>query len=300
MEKHILVCGGCSFTGGGGFNNSEVFKKEFNESLLSSPGVGRLDWDNERFTEFIKNYLWPQKLKELTGHDSVYNCAIGGRGPKSTFSFLVDLILELKDNNPKAKIDVIYQIPESAREEIWYDKYERPVCLLTNFDDTFEPKEYYYTNFFNDEYSFLNQIEELYRFKKMVSALGVNLHLFSWDDKFTKNSSSIKRLLKEVKNSKKKDLNKRFWSYHTGNVLQIEKVDFLEKIKFLNVLDFNGLGIGEYGRRNYKNFNFSQKYQIDDTHASKDGMEIIANLLYQKIFKEQKSYMEKLLNKIFG
>jgi len=300
MEKRILVCGGCSYTGGGGFNNPEVFKKEF-LGLLDSPiKVRNLRWDNPEFTEFIKNYLWPENLKKLTGHDLVYNCAIGGRGPESTLNFFIDLILKLKEENPKAKIDAIYQIPESAREEIWYDRYERPVCLLTNFDDDFEPKEYYYTNFFNDEFSFMNQIDTLYRLKKMMSSMGINLNLFCWDNKFIKNSNSLKRLNKEIKNSKKNDANKRFWSYHDGNVLSIEKEDLRKKIDFLNIIDFRGQGLGRYGEIAYDNFNFYQKYGVQDTHASKDGMKIIANLLYEKIFKEEKSYMKKILNKIFG
>ena len=39
-------------------------------------------------------------------------------------------IKNLKLKFPNSKIDAIYQIPESAREEVWVDKFERPVSIL--------------------------------------------------------------------------------------------------------------------------------------------------------------------------
>lgn len=279
----ILICGGCSFTGGGGFDDPRIFRKEFPNTDIS------LLSDEIKFKNFIRDILWPEQLKKLSGHDLVYNCSIGGRGTKPTLDFLKDIILSLKQKNNSVKIDVIYQIPESAREDVWYDEYSRPVCLLTNFDDNFEPKKYFYTNFFNDEYSFFNQIQELYRFKKFCKLLNINVHLFSWDEKFTKDSMEILKLKNKMISHPYEIQNKKFWHSHIGNVLEYPRVNLDEQLDFLNVLDFDGHGMNWYAIEQYDNFTFEQKYKKDgivDTHASKEGMQIVAKILFEKIFNK--------------
>lgn len=283
MEKHILICGGCSYTGGGGFNNKNIFKLEFPNQKWSEDSI---DFENIEFQNFISKYLWPHKLSEMTNHDIVYNCAIGARGPFSTLNILKDCILETKSNYPKSKIDVIYQIPESAREEIWYEDYNRPVCILTNFDDSDEVKKNFVTNFFNDNYSFFKQLHELYRFKKAYSSFGININFVCWDNKFKPNSVEIENLKSTITQSE--DENFKFWKEHTGNVFTLEKKSIDTILEYLNVIHFDGVGLQDYCINNSDNFTFQQKYSnynIFDSHASKEGMEFIANLLFEKIFK---------------
>ena len=152
MYNSILICGGCSYTGGGGFNHTTIFENEFNVTYWNEL-VDELEWSNPKFQEIIKKVCWPEKLKELTNHDLVFNCSIGAKGPLSTIEFLKESIFDFKEKYPKSKIDVIYQIPESAREEVWCEEYNRPICLLTNLDDDSEIKKNYYYNFFNDKIS---------------------------------------------------------------------------------------------------------------------------------------------------
>ena len=295
MYNSILICGGCSYTGGGGFNNPIVFENEFNES------VDDLEWSNPKFQEIIKKVLWPEKLKQLTNHDFVLNCSIGARGPFSTIEFLKESIFDLKEKYPKSKIDVIYQIPESAREEVWCEEYDRPICLLTNFDDTSEIKKNYYYNFFNDNYSFFKQINELVLLKKMCNLIDVNLNFFSWDTRFISNSDQINELKNKIQNDSTSELSNHnyhlHWTHLIGNVSQSKRESVDENIKLLDVINFDGMAIRDFammGIDNYsigkcKNFSFKDKYEkfgIDDSHASKDGMEFIAKALYEKIYKK--------------
>lgn len=287
MEKEILICGGCSFTAGGGFDDPVIFEKEFGVPLKNKV-IPDLISSNNSLSLFIKDKLWPSHLKTLTGHDEVYNCAIGGQGIDSTLNFFIDLILELKEKFPNSKIDAIYQIPESAREEVWVDKFERPVSILTHLSDESDIKKNYYSNFFNDEYAFFNQIQRLYRFKKTAELLNINVHLFCWDEKFTKNSKEIQKLKNKMKFSSDTRENQKFWYYHLGNVFEYPRISLDKQLKYLNVLEFDGHGINWHAIEKYDNFTFEQKYKKDgiyDTHASKDGMKIVAKILYEKIFK---------------
>lgn len=284
MEKRILICGGCSYTAGGGFNNKNIFKLEFPTQKWFEDTI---DFENIDFQNFISKYLWPHKLSELTNHDIVYNCGVGAKGPFSTLNILKDCILETKSNYPNSKIDVIYQIPESAREEIWYDHYNRPVCILTNFNDTDEVKKNFVTNFFNDNYSFFKQLHELYRFKKAYSSFGININFVCWDNKFTPKSVEIENLKRTIIKESEHE-NSKFWKQHTGNVFVLEKKSIDAILEYLNVIDFDGLGLQDYGVNKIDNFTFEQKYYnqgINDTHASKEGMEFISNLIFEKIFK---------------
>jgi hypothetical protein len=287
----ILICGGCSYTGGGGFNNGLIFENEFNVTHWSEL-VDELEWSNPKFQETIKKVCWPEKLKELTNHDLVLNCSIGAKGPLSTIEFLKESIFDFKEKYPKSKIDVIYQIPESAREEVWCEEHNRPMCLLTNLDDDSEIKKNYYYNFFNDAYSFFKQINELVLLKKMCNSIDVNLNLFSWDNKFITNSVQINELKNKIKNdselSKKlNDIEHLHWNHLTGNVYRPKRKSVDESIKLLDIIDFDGMNITDYSIDKCKNFSFKDKYNklgINDSHASKDGMEFIAKTLYEKIY----------------
>ena len=82
--------------------------------------------------------------------------------------------------------------------------------------------------------------------------------------------------------------NQKFWYYHLGNVFEYPRISLDKQLKYLNVLEFDGHGINWYAIEKYDNFTFEQKYKKDgiyDTHASKDGMKIVAKILYEKIFK---------------
>ena len=81
--------------------------------------------------------------------------------------------------------------------------------------------------------------------------------------------------------------NQKFWYQHTGNVFEYPRVNIDRQIDFLNVLELDGHGINWYAIERYDNFTFEQKYNLDgiyDTHASKDGMEIVAKILYENFF----------------
>ena len=58
-------------------------------------------------------------------------------------------------------------------------------------------------------------------------------------------------------------------------------------LKTLDIIDFDGMHITDYSIDKCKNFSFKDKYNklgINDSHASKGGMEFIAKTLYEKIY----------------
>ena len=74
MDKHniILIASGCSFTGGGNFNNKTFFLKEFPEyKEVIDSGVfdeyNQLNDNDPEFKKLYRDYLWPHQLGKLLG-----------------------------------------------------------------------------------------------------------------------------------------------------------------------------------------------------------------------------------------
>lgn len=291
MNKNkYLLASGCSYTGGGAFNNLELFGKEFPtyyNTLLDNTIPFKHDeyeifFSDTNFKNLVREYLWPDILSNLLQYNGAYNVAAGGKGIHTTINNLYHFIFNwMKSGKDVTELEIWYQIPSVHRIEIYINKEDNHQCILTELNDGNEIKEFFITNFFDEDYNLLSGLHEMYKFKKYCDALGVTIYFIPWDSDEYKPTSpafiSLKKRIESYKKDIQKNQFKKFWS-NIDEVLHYNIDDILIE---LNPIFVDDITLNEYARRECNTFYFKDKYSdiTNDSHMTKDGHQKYAETL---------------------
>ena len=300
MDKNniILIASGCSFTGGGNFNNKTFFLKEFPEyKEVIDSGVfdeyNQLNDNDSEFKKLYRDYLWPHQLGKLLGTKKTYNLGSPGKGITSTLGNLYNSIFHLLDEGEKAEnLLITYQIPTFLRKEIYVENTDTFSCVLTELSDDDETKINFISNHYNEMLLFRNYINELYKFKTFCKLLNIEVYLWSWDMAKITDEEIYDKL--KIKLENKKESNHYSDNQYLINYKSFDKIEHLDIDKMINeieMINFDGYSMENYAKElNIKKFNFTMKYpgEIKDSHPTKEGCKFVAETLYKAIISKQK------------
>lgn len=314
FQNKILIASGCSFTGGGNFDNEKDFIREFPEHIdLIKTGIFGSDvLDNStEFKKLYKNYLWPVQLGKLLGTKSVINVAAPGKGTKTSIVNLYNSIFnELKKGESADNLLIIYQIPHFSRDEVYVTEEDAFKCITTEVNDWESYKETYLTSHYSLTILYREQITEIYKLQKFCESLGIFFICFSWEYHDLKFNGMYDDFIKDLKYQKENDMStgqKYLYKYlSVDDILHYDVDDMIYDINFISFenktmnengeLNFEKMGMDRYGRTLCKNFNFQMKYpnESNDSHPTIDGSIEIAKILYNKMMSDE---IKKLINK---
>lgn len=289
MNKYILA-GGCSYTGGGGMNNTTLFDLEFphTNSNMFKKYYEQISWNSSDFKDLIKPYLWPSILAELFNYTGSYNVASGGKGIYTSINSIYHFIFNWqKQGKDVSELEVWYQIPSQNRIEVYINDVDKHQCILTELDDTNDNKKSFITNFFDEDYNLLSAIHEVYKLKKYCDALGINIYIIPWDNTtFQKTGTDYLKLKKRIldyKNDSNKPQFSKFWTNIT-EVLHFDSDLMLDELKCIYINDDS---VNNHLEHTFDGFYFQSKYPTitNDRHMTCIGHSEFAKTL-QKIIKK--------------
>lgn len=290
MSKY-LVASGCSYTGGGGMNNSQLFKLEFPtiDVMSFKHSYGNIDWNDTNFKNFIKPHLWPDILGKLLNYNSSYNLASGGKGIYTTINTIYHFIFEWQRSGKDVReLEIWYQIPSSNRVEVYINDEDKHKCILTEFEDSNENKKTFITKFFDEDYNLLSSIHELYKLKKYCESLNVKIHFIPWDNMcYAKTGPYFLSLKKRISLYKDDNNKSQFHKFFT-NIDEVLYYDFEMMLDELGLLYINENSINQQLEQQFDKFYFEQKYPkiTNDRHMTIEGQIEFAKTLERIVKKD--------------
>jgi hypothetical protein len=289
MNKY-LVAGGCSYTGGGGFNNPQIFNLEFPNIDVTQfeKYHTEIDWLCPKFREFIKPYLWPSILSDMLNYKESYNLAGGGKGIYTSINSIYHFIYKWQsDSKDVTELEIWFQIPNHNRVETYINNIDKHRCILTEFDDSSDIKKTFINNFFDEDFNLLISLHEVYKLKKYCDSLGIVLYIIPWsNDSMFKNGLDYIKLRQRI-DKYSNDTNKQhFYKLHT-NIYDVTYYDIDLILDELNIISVeNNDALSNYLERNFDSYYFESKYPniSSDRHMTSEGHIEYAKLL-KKIVK---------------
>lgn len=289
MSKY-LIAGGCSYTGGGGFNNIEIFQLEFpntNPNIFNQ-SHNQIEWNDFKFKKFIEPHLWPFKLSKLLNYDGSYNLASGGKGIYTSINAIYHFIFDWqKQGNDVTELEIWYQIPSHNRIEVYVNDIDKHKCILTEFEDSDDNKKTFITKFFDDDYNLLTTIHEIYKLKKYCDSLGILINIIPWDGlAFSKIGTDFIKLKSRI-SEYLDDINKPQFSKFSTNIVDVFYYDVELIIDELECIMIDNDSISNHLEHTFNQFYFESKYPniTDDRHMTTIGHSELAKTL-KKIVKK--------------
>ncbi len=289
MSKY-LVASGCSYTGGGGFNNIELFQLEFpniNPNIFKQI-YGQIEWNDSQFKKFIEPHLWPYKLAKLLNYNGSYNLASGGKGIYTSINTIYHFIFDWqKQGKDVTELEIWYQIPSYNRIEVYVNELDKHQCILTEFEDSDDNKKTFLTKFFDDDYNLLTTIHEVYKLKKYCDSLGITINIIPWDDlAFSKIGTDFMKLKSRI-SEYSNDINKSQFSKFWTNIIDVFYYDIDLIIDELQCIMVDDNSINNELEHKFDGFYFESKYPdiTNDRHMTTIGHSEFAKTL-KKIVKK--------------
>lgn len=295
FSDKILITSGCSFSGGGNFNNYHMLKRELpsiSEKFVNKiDGNGSINSDDIEFKNSIREYLWTYRLSKLAGFKKSINTSAPGKGPTTAISNIYNSIFQELNNGISLKdIVVILQLPNYVRDEIIFNNDEiQYVSIITEVSDTNPLKQNYLLNHYNEFFLYRKTINELYKLQKFCDLNDIPFYCWSYDynslhfDLFDSFNEESKNQLNTISDDSK----------FLSTLKSFDSAPFVDintQISSINFINFDGEGMQNFGENNCKNFNFKLKYPVesDDSHPTTEGYDFISKILYEKIWKIEK------------
>lgn len=285
MSKY-LVASGCSYTGGGGMNNTTLFDLEFPHlnSNMFKKYHDQISWNESDFKDVIRPHLWPSILAELLNYDGSYNLASGGKGIYTSTNTLYHFIFDWqKQGKDVTELEIWYQIPSHNRLEIYINDVDKHKCILTELDDNDTTKQSFITNFFDEDYNLLSTIHEVYKLKKYCDALRIPIYIIPWDGvSFQKTGTEYLKLKKRISDYKN-DANKPQFSKFWTNIREVFYFDSDLMLDEMKCIYINEDSVNNHLEHTFDGFYFQSKYPTitDDRH-----MTCIGHMEYAKTLKK--------------
>jgi hypothetical protein len=289
MSKY-LVASGCSYTGGGGMNNTSLFNLEFphlNSGMFKKYHT-EISWEDSSFKDVIRPHLWPSILGELLNYDGSYNLASGGKGVYTSTNTLYHFIYNWqKLGKDVTELEIWYQIPSHNRLEVYINDIDKHKCILTELDDIDDVKKSFIMNFFDEDYNLLSTIHEVYKLKKYCDSLGITTYIIPWDNSsFHINGTNYLKLKKRISDYKT-DSNKPQFSKFWTNITEVSYFDSDLMLDELNCIYINDDSVNNHLEHTFDGLYFESKYPniTDDRHMTCIGHMEFAKTL-KKIVKK--------------
>jgi hypothetical protein len=297
LSNKILITSGCSFSGGGNFNNSKFLKLELPHlydkiEYLIEDG-GHINDDSPDFKSLIREYLWTYRLEKLAGFKKSINTSAPGKGIYTAVNNIYNSIFnELINGCNSSDLYVILQIPNYVRDEVFLkDDEDQFVSIITEVVDNSDKKINYLLNHYNEFFLYRKLLNELYKLQIFCESLKIQFFCFTFDSHDLNFGilDEVKELSEYQKNNFKNTNSKfinTFKSFDEASHVSFDKI-----INYINYESFDGKGMQEYGQILCKNFNFMMKYptETDDSHPTIEGNNFMAEELYKKIIKREKN-----------
>jgi len=293
FQNKILITAGCSFTGGGNFDNETFFIKEFPEleDKLKSKMFPTDKFRNDilEYKQLYREYLWPSKLGNLLNVKKVNNVAGAGKGVETSLHNLYTSIFKELDLGVRGDdIIIVFQIPSFFRKEVYINQSNSFNTITTEIDDADSNKVEYINRFYNEVFLYRHFINQLYIFKRFCKSLNINLFCWLYEDIDLKHPILYKEFKKKLEYQLSNINN---LSFNQLNLIQYRSfdnnrhIDIDEMIDYIDCMDFDKMSMWQYGETHSKDFTFTKKYsgEIVDNHPTKDGNDFIAQILYKKI-----------------
>lgn len=297
FSNKILITSGCSFSGGGNFNNSKFLKLElphlFDKIDYLTDYNGHINDDLLEFKSLIREYLWTYRLEKLAGFKKSINTSAPGKGITTACNNIYNSIFnELNNGTDSSDLYVILQIPSYVRDEVFLKEDEDQfVSIITEVEDNSDKKINYLLNHYNEFFLYRKLLNELYKLQIFCESLKIEFFCFNFDsDDLTFGILNEVKDLSEYQKNNFKNTNSKFIntfkSFDSSSHVSFDKI-----IDYINYESFNGKGIEKLGKLLCKNFNFKMKYpnQTDDSHPTIEGNNFMAEELYKKIIKREKN-----------
>jgi len=288
MDKY-LVASGCSYTGGGGMNNLQIFSLEFPDI---NPNVfdlnGEIVWEDENFKKFLKPHLWPYKLGKLLNYKESFNFGSGGKGVETSTNSIYHFIFDWqRKGKDVTELEIWYQMPSPNRLESYVNAEDKHKCIITDMPDTSSVKKNFITNFFDEDYNLLSSLHQMYKLKKYCDSLGITIYFIPWEDQSYHHIGVYYLKLKERIAGYLNDNNKIHFSKPFTNIDSILYYDIDLILSELNCVFIENTSLNNYLERTFDGFYFQSKYPnvTDDRHMSREGHTEFAKLL-KKIVKK--------------
>ena len=283
MNKY-LVASGCSYTGGGGMNNLQLFSLEFPDTSINKFNqiYGEINWSDENFKKFLKPFLWPDKLGKLLNYTQTYNLASGGKGIHTTTNSLYHFIYNWqKDGKDVSELEIWFQIPNQNRLEIYVNDEDKHKAIITEMSDSNPIKKNFITNFFDEDYNLLTSIHETYKLKKYCDALGIDIYFIPWDDQTYNLDGNEYIKLQQRISGYLNDNNKSHFERPFTNINSVSYYNLDMMLNEMNPIFIENTSLNNYLERTFDGFYFQSKYQnvTADRHMTCEGHTEFAKLL---------------------
>lgn len=288
MDKY-LVASGCSYTGGGGFNNLQIFTLEFpdiNPYVFHT--TSQIDWSDLNFKKFLRPHLWPYKLGKLLNYKASFNLGSGGKGIETSTSSIYHFIYDWqRKGNDIKELEIWYQIPSPNRLESYVNNEDKHKCIITDMPDTSPIKQNFITNFFDEDYNLLSAIHQLYKLKKYCDALGITIYFIPWEFSSYHKHGEYYTTLKNRISEYGDDENKSHFIKPFTNIDSILYYNIDNMLDELKCIFIENRTINDYLEEYFDVFYFQSKYPnvTDDRHMTYEGHTEFAKLL-KKIVKK--------------
>ena len=285
-KEKVLIGTGCSHTQGSAFLKNKTFK---GDQLELATDEVKNKYNREYVTEewITENITWMGKLNNHLKYDKILNFGLGGRGFEANIRSLRSYTYKVQDLSNHL---IIIALPEFTRKEFlvntgeeiidfFHGEYNHTYYRLNMASSAVNYKSgktfiktYYHPEF--NEYILLN---ELYYLQDYLELKGAKVFSFPFKCGW-KNMDDIKYKYKNLVEHSENWYN--FFtpthSFHTELQTPPEPEEIIEKINWLFVGNWGGLGVEEttlHGAGLVK----------DDMHLSELGNEFLAETIYEAL-----------------